>query len=414
MAISPTDRSLERRILAWMCVIIAINQLGFGAIIPTLPLYAQTFGVSSSAIGGTIAAYGLARFLFAVPTGRLADGIGRRPTLALGGLVSALGNLWCFTAAGYVEFLAARFAAGIGAGITLTVGVVILADISTPARRGRTMATYQGVFLFAVGIGPFPGGLLAEQFGLSAPFAAYAAASALVGGLAWLAVPETRDLQDGKAVPNRHGSGPASRPARLPFGSQIRLLSGQVGFLLVGALGFMHAAARTGGMFNVVPVLGSEDLGLSASEIGVSMAIGSVLGLLVAYPAGVLVDHFGRKAVIVPATIVTGLSLVLFSFAPSFAWFVTASIAWGVASATGGAAPAAYAADSAPPGMNAAAIGSFRMLTDLGYVIGPISLGLVVDLFGPRTALWLAAALLVAVAGLFARLAPETYRRARS
>ena len=37
----------------------------------------------------------------------------------------------------------------------------------------------------------------------------------------------------------------------------------------------------------------------------------------------------------------------------------------------GGAAPAAYAADSAPPGMNAAAIGAFRMTGDAGYVIGP-------------------------------------------
>lgn len=386
-----------------MCVIIAINQLGFGAVIPVLPLFAQSFGVSASAIGATIAAYGLARFLFAVPTGRLADGIGRRPTLALGCLVSALGNLWCFTAASYAEFLAARFAAGVGAGIALTVGVVILADISTPERRGRTMATYQGVFLFAVGIGPFPGGLLAAQFGLSAPFAAYAVASALVGVIAWLAVPETRGFQ-------HQASGPSAGPNILSFGAQLRLLGGQVGFLLVCAIGFMHAAARTGGMFNVVPVLGSEELGLSPSEIGLAMAIGSVLGLLVTYPAGAMADRYGRKAVIVPTTLVTALSLVLFSAAPTFTWFVAASIAWGMASAAGGATPAAYAADTASAGMNAAAISGFRMLMDLGYVIGPITLGLVVDLFGPQAALWTAAILLAAVAVLFARWAPETHK----
>ena len=73
----------------------------------------------------------------------------------------------------------------------MTSGQIVLADITTPARRGRVMAIYQGVFLFAVGIGPWPGGLLAERFGLHAPFVVYAVTGVLVVGLAWLLVPET-------------------------------------------------------------------------------------------------------------------------------------------------------------------------------------------------------------------------------
>src|SRR5436190_20461998 len=83
----------ERRVLVWMCVLVAVNQLGFGAMVPSLPLYAQSFGVPASAIGMAVAAYGLARFSTALPAGQLSDWLGRRPTLALGGLVSALGNL---------------------------------------------------------------------------------------------------------------------------------------------------------------------------------------------------------------------------------------------------------------------------------------------------------------------------------
>jgi DHA1 family multidrug resistance protein-like MFS transporter len=78
-----------------------------------------------------------------------------------------------------------------------------------------------------------------------------------------------------------------------------------------------------------------------------------------------------------------------------------------------GAAPAAYAADVAPAGMNAAAMSSFRMLGDFGYVVGPIALGLATDLLGADAALGATAALLVAVALLFARFAPETYRAGR-
>ena len=91
----PLAMSLERRVLVWMCVLVAVNQLGFGAMVPSLPLYAQSFGVPASAIGMAVAAYGLARFATAIPAGQLSDRLGRRPTLAIGGLVSALGNLWC-------------------------------------------------------------------------------------------------------------------------------------------------------------------------------------------------------------------------------------------------------------------------------------------------------------------------------
>jgi MFS transporter, DHA1 family, multidrug resistance protein len=83
------------RILVWMCVLIAVNQLGFGSIVPVTPLYAASFGVSTSAIGLTIAVYGLARFLLAVPAGRLSDRLGRRGTLALGGGVTVAGNILC-------------------------------------------------------------------------------------------------------------------------------------------------------------------------------------------------------------------------------------------------------------------------------------------------------------------------------
>jgi len=82
-------RSRSDHILVWMCALIAVNQLGFGGIVPVLALYARSFSVSQSAIGVAIACYGLARFLVALPVGNLADAWGRRPALAIGGLVTA-------------------------------------------------------------------------------------------------------------------------------------------------------------------------------------------------------------------------------------------------------------------------------------------------------------------------------------
>src|ERR1700736_6106301 len=108
------------RVLVWMCVLIGVNQLGFGAVVPVAPLYAASFGVSTSAIGLTIAVYGLARFVVAVPAGRLADRVGRRGTLALGSGFTVIGNLLCAVAPSYALFLGARFVAGAGAALILT------------------------------------------------------------------------------------------------------------------------------------------------------------------------------------------------------------------------------------------------------------------------------------------------------
>jgi MFS family permease len=385
-----------------MCVLVAVNQLGFGAMVPSLPLYAQSFGVPATAIGMAIAAYGLARFAMAIPAGQLSDWLGRRPTLAIGGLVSAVGNLWCAFATAYPEFIIARFVAGAGASLILTTGQVVLADISTPAQRGRTIAIYQGTFLFAVGIGPFPGGLLAEHFGLGAPFIAYGTASLLATVVAWFAIAETRNLS--------RGSRQLTEVACLPFAAQLRMLATKAGFVLVSLISLMNAVVRTGGLFAIVPMLATTSLGLTTGSIGFALMLGSVCGLLAAYPSGWLADRFGRKTVIVPATLMTGASMLLFCLAPSYGWFVAAAVAWGVASSVGGSAPAAYAADSAPPGMNAAAMSSFRMVGDAGYVIGPLALGLVADLYGATVALLLGASLVIIVGALFAMAAPETYR----
>ena len=386
-------------ILFWMCVLIAINQLGFGAMVPSMPLYAQSFGVAASAIGMAVAIYGLARFFVAIPAGQLSDWLGRRPTLAIGGLISGLGNLWCAWAVTYPEFMIARFVAGAGAGLIITTGHVVLADISPPERRGRMISIYMGTFIFAVGIGPFPGGLLAEHYGLAAPFIAYGAASLLAMIVAWFAVAETRHFStQGQALPGKAPS----------FIDQVRLIGFRIGFLLAALIVFMNAVVRTGGLFAIIPIFAATQLGLSVSQVGFAMMLGSILGLVAAYPGGWIADRFGRKAVIVPSTILSGAAMIVFCFSDTFEWFILASIIWGVASTVGGSTPGAYAADTAPPGMNATAMSTFRMMGDGGYVLGPVVLGLIVDFYDTTVALLLCGALMFIVGAAFAIWAPET------
>jgi MFS transporter, DHA1 family, multidrug resistance protein len=385
-----------------MCLLVGVNQLGFGAMVPSLPLYARSFGVSASAIGLAVAAYGLARFLAVLPGGQLADRWGRRPVLAIGGLISAVGSFWCAEAHSFVEFILARGVAGAGAGIILMIGQIVLVDISPPDRRGRNIATYQAAFLFGFGIGPFPGGLLAGAYGLAAPFLMTAVASLLTTAIAWFLVSETRSARTSAVA--------SSKAAAIPFVRQMLGLLSHRGFLLVSLISLMNAVVRTGGLFALIPLLATSTLGLSVTEIGFAMMVSGICGFVAAYPAGWLADQIGRKAVIVPSTVMTGMSMVLFCYAPSYAWFIAASIIWNISASISSTAPAAYAADTAPPGMNASAMTAFRMTADAGYVIGPPGLGLLADATSSTVAIISASVVLVCLGAIFAVTSSETRR----
>ncbi len=390
-----------QKVLIWMCVLICANQLGFGSIVPVIALYAEDYGVSQTAIGLTIAVYGLARFLVNLPAGRLADLAGRRATLALGGLITVAGTVLCAIAPTYEVFLVARFIAGAGAACVLTAGQIVLADIASPQNRGRVMSIYQGVFLFSVGAGAFPGGWLADRFGLAAPFWANAALATVVTILALVFVPETKGMRsEGKPF--------SSTGIALSFREQLRIIARAPGFLLICLVSFTAFFARTGGLFNVIPLLAEDRIGLSPDQIGIGIGMISIMGLLLVYPSGALVDRFGRKAVIVPSTMLTGIALLGFGIADSFSAFMISSIVWSAASGISGAAPAAYTADIAPTGMTAPTMGLYRALADAGYVAGPLVLGIISDLESPIAALIFTSALLVLSGVLFAINAPES------
>src|SRR5215211_3589480 len=137
----------EQRVFLTLCVLIMVNQLGFGLITPILPLYADSFGLAPSAIGLVIGIYGAARFVANVPAGRMAEARGRRPVLIAGALINALAAVLMATAQNLPQLLLWRLLGGAGSAIVLVAGQIMVADIATPAKRARLSSVYQGFFL---------------------------------------------------------------------------------------------------------------------------------------------------------------------------------------------------------------------------------------------------------------------------
>jgi DHA1 family multidrug resistance protein-like MFS transporter len=305
------------------------------------------------------------------------------------------------TAQNLPQLLLYRVLAGGGAAAVLVAGQIMVGDIATPANRGRLMSVYQGFFLIGVGLGPTPGGLLADWFGLRAPFIAYAIFSTLACLMAMAMIVETKPAEAPRAEATTNGG------SRVSDWSIVLTPA----FVLVSAVTFVQFFARTGAIFNVVPLLGKERMDLSPSQIGFTLTLVSLLNIAMLYHAGVLSDRIGRKPVIWPSTVISGLSLVGYAASNTYLAFLGSAMLWGLASGISGPSPGAYIADIAPATQRGRIFGLWRSCSDAGYIVGPLLLGWLTSVYGFTVPLLLTAGMFVASGLAFALFAPETHGR---
>ena len=400
---------IENQTLLILCATTMVVMMGQGIISPVLPLYAQSFGVGTAMIGLTIAVFGAARLVVNLPAGFISERYGRRVLLFGGPAVTALGSLAGGLAPTFAWLIASRFVAGAGSAMYMTGAIIILTDITTDENRGRLMSIYQGSLLAGVSLGPAVGGFVAEGFGLAAPFFLVAVLAVMAMAWSFGRMPETVDiLRDA----SRTGDGGEVQlsPRQTTRQSVLSLLT-RPGFLLVCLLTMGIFLTRTGGRLTLLPLVGENRLGLSPGALGLVFTMMIVLNLAVLMPTGTLIDKIGRKAVIVPSALVTGVALVLFAVSGNVWIFILAGVIHGIGTGIVGPAPAAYAADIAPPGMRGITMGLYRTFGDAGFVIGPVLLGALADLAGFGWALAFNALVLVSFALLFAVFARETLKR---
>jgi DHA1 family tetracycline resistance protein-like MFS transporter len=153
-------------------LIVFIDLLGFGLILPLLPFYAKSFGANELTIGLLLASYSLMQFIGAPVLGRLSDRYGRRPIL----LISQLGTFVGFIMLGFANGLGMLFASRIVDGVSggnISTAQAYIADISDEKNRAKNFGLIGAAFGLGFIMGPAIGGFL-SQFGYQVP--AFAAA----------------------------------------------------------------------------------------------------------------------------------------------------------------------------------------------------------------------------------------------
>ena len=185
---SPIMSSMERRAVAALSGIFSLRMLGLFMFLPVFSVHAHEYaGYTPLLIGVAIGVYGLTQGVFQIPFGILSDRFGRKPVIAAGLLIFALGSVVAALADGIWGIVAGRALQGMGA---VAAAVMALAsDLTGEAHRTKAMAvigaSIGAAFALALVLGPVVTGAV----GVSGLFWSTAALAALAIVLLCLGVP---------------------------------------------------------------------------------------------------------------------------------------------------------------------------------------------------------------------------------
>ena len=126
----------------------------------------------------------------------------------------------------------------------------------------------------------------------------------------------------------------------------------------------------------LVPLIGSA-ISLDTQTIGIIVSISAAIDVALFYPAGLLMDQYGRRFTAVPSSILFTIALSLLSLSHSFWTLLAVSIFLGFANGLSTGIVMTLGTDLAPPHQRSAFLGLWRLLTDLGTSAGPVVVGAV-------------------------------------
>ncbi len=377
----------------------AILFLGTGIIIPVLPLYTESFGVSYGWVGAVASAQALGMLVSDLPCGVLLRRLGQKRSLVLGTAVMVLFSVAQSWASSVQEAFVYRFLAGFGVALFGVARHAYISEHASVANRGRAMALFGGLMRVDRLLGPLLGGYIALATGLRVPFVVAGLVSLLALFCILLFVPSDRNVD---AYTN------VSEPQQQPSISLSQLLRGQAALLAPAGIGHILVQMIRSGRDTVIPLYAANALGLDVAQVGLLVGIASAVEMIMFLPAGWIMDKRGRKYSFVPSFGIQALAMAAVPLTGSFAGLLACATTIGMANGLSSGGMMTLGADLAPPDARGEFLGVWRLIGDVGATGGPAAVGFVADALAlPAAALVLASAGLGA-ALIFAFLLPET------
>lgn len=377
-----------------------------GMLIPVLPLYAASFDVSYGLVGLAVGSVGLGTIMGDLPAGVLLGRISAKRTMQLGIACIAVAMLAVGLTRTFPALVIFYFMSGLGTALYNISRHMYLTNETPLGQRGRAIAMFGGINRIGTFAGPVIGGSIGMAFGLRTPFLIFASVAAVAILFPTLFANDNRPSRlehDGQAMSVVH---------HLQLMWQIFVEHIRV--LMSAGLGQLFAQTIRSGRQIVIPLYASEILGLDVQAVGWIVSASAFVDMSLFYPAGWIMDRFGRKFAYVPSFILQGVGMALIPFTGSFAALLGATCLIGFGNGLGSGTMMTLGSDLAPADSRGEFLGIWRLIGDGGQTGGPIAVGAVADLFSLPIAIFV-----IASAGFMAALTlglavPETLHRAKT
>ncbi|HEV8013980.1 MAG TPA: MFS transporter [Stellaceae bacterium] len=265
-----------------LLLIVFIDLVGFGIVIPLLPYYALHFHASPLEVTTMMACYSFAQFFASPFWGRLSDRFGRRPVLLVSLSCSVLSYLWLGMADALWMLFAARLLAGAGAG-NISAAQAYITDVTAPENRAKGMGMIGAAFGLGFTLGPAIGGLLAGSDPTAATLSRPAFAAAIMSAIALVLAVIL--LKESLAPENRNT---ATRPGRLAL-AQDAFGRPQLRHLII--LFFLTTTAFAG-MESTFALWANSSLGWGPQQVGFLFFY---IGIVLVVVQGGLVGRLSRS-----------------------------------------------------------------------------------------------------------------------
>jgi len=373
-------------------LIVLLDVMGLGLIIPAQPFLAKSFGASTTTVTQLGTVYSLMQFALSPMWGSLSDRIGRRPVLLITLSITFLGHVVFALSQSLMLLFAARLLTGIGAA-NISTAQAVLSDTHAPSERSRAMALVGVAFGLGFVLGPALGGAL---FHLD-----YRAPAALAGLLALAnlflvlrCVKETRPADIGVA--------PRTRPSLLTFLRADKELRGLIFTSLCMMTAFSLMEQSVGLFIESIWVVSSGDAGMKEATKLTSIFL-VIVGISAILVQGVLVRRWLRSrseiVLLRGGLVVIAVSLLLIPIlgkAGSYALFASSGALLALGSGMFNPSMLGLISLSCPPDRQGVGLAINQSASALGRILGPLFAG---ALFAESSSLpFLIGALLTTVA----------------
>lgn len=378
--------------LGLMFLTVFIDLIGFGIIIPLLPLYAKEFGASGLTVGLLLMSYSLMQFFFAPIWGRLSDRIGRRPVLLMSLAASAIGyTIWGLSGSLVMLFLS-RIVAGFG-NANLAVAQAYVSDVTPEENRAQGMGVIGAAFGLGFVLGPAIAGF-AIHFGVHPNVLGFIAASFSVVDLVFtaLCLPEPENRKSNQRDPFSLGADFYFRTI-----SNKRLA---LSLFIIFMSTFAFANMET-----TLVLLTNKYYNFTMAQNSYLFA---GLGLVMVFIQGGLIRRLGKKhadaTLISIGTALIAVGLLLTPVTHNLYILCLALIILATGSGINTPSNSSLLSKLAPSNEVGGVMGVGQSMSTLGRIFGPIAGGFLFDVAGASSPYWLGAACMTMVCLLSFRL----------